>query len=69
MLIIMKKNADEETLVRVKEFLIARDFDIHQSTGANRTIIGVIGDTENLDQEEVEKLPGVHQVIRIAKEE
>jgi hypothetical protein len=69
MLIIMKKNADEETLVRVKEFLIAREFDIHQSTGTNRTIIGVIGDTESLDQHEVEKLPGVHQVIRIAKEE
>ncbi|HEY5975622.1 MAG TPA: hypothetical protein VIU41_12865 [Geobacteraceae bacterium] len=69
MLIIMKKNAAEEALVKVKEFLIAHDFDIHQSTGANRTIIGVIGETDNLDQHEVEKLPGVHQVIRITKEE
>lgn len=69
MLIIMKKTAYEEELVRVKEFLIDRDFDIHQSTGANRTIIGVIGDTEKLDTAIISDMPGVLQVIRIAKEE
>jgi hypothetical protein len=69
MLIIMKRSAEENELVHVKEFLIDRDFDIHQSTGANRTIIGVIGDTEKLDTAEVAGMPGVLQVIRIAKEE
>ena len=69
MLIIMKKSAKEDDLVHVKEFLINRDYDIHQSTGANRTIIGVIGDTEKLDTSEVGDMPGVLQVIRIAKEE
>jgi len=34
MLIIMKKSAKEDDLVHVKEFLINRDYDIHQSTGA-----------------------------------
>lgn len=69
MLIIMKKTAQEEELVSVKEFLIERDFDIHQSTGANRTIIGVIGDTGKLSTAQLEEMPGVLQVIRIAKEE
>jgi hypothetical protein len=69
MLIIMKKAAGEEELVHVKQFLIDRDYDIHQSTGANRTIIGVIGDTEKLATAEVGEMPGVLQVIRIAKEE
>jgi len=69
MLIIMKKSAEENELVHVKEFLIDRNFDIHQSTGANRTIIGVIGDTEKLETAEVAGMPGVLQVIRIAKEE
>jgi len=69
MLIIMKRSAEENELVHVKEFLIDRNFDIHQSTGANRTIIGVIGDTEKLDTAEVAGMPGVLQVIRIAKEE
>ncbi|MSM38117.1 MAG: hypothetical protein GJT30_00630 [Geobacter sp.] len=69
MLIIMKKNAPEETLDSIKEYLINRDFDIHQSTGANRTIIGVIGDTQTLDEGEIESMPGVSQVVRIRKDE
>ncbi len=68
MLIIMKKNADESALDQVKEFLIDRDFDIHQSTGANRTIIGVIGDTDTLDPGEIGEMPGVLQVVRINRE-
>lgn len=65
----MKTSADEEALINVKEYLINRNFDIHQSTGANRTIIGVIGDTESLDTRQIEAMPGVLQVIRIIKEE
>jgi hypothetical protein len=68
-LIIMRKNADESALDHVKEFLINRNYDIHQSTGANRIIIGVIGDTETLDIREIEGMPGVLQVIRITREE
>jgi hypothetical protein len=68
-LIIMKKSADESALDHVKEFLINKNFDIHQSTGANRIIIGVIGDTETLDAHGIEKMPGVLQVVRITREE
>ncbi|ACM21186.1 hypothetical protein Geob_2841 [Geotalea daltonii FRC-32] len=69
MLIIMKKSADESAQVHIKEYLINRNFDIHQSTGANRVIIGVIGDTEKLEPADLEAMPGVLQVIRINKEE
>lgn len=69
MLIIMKKSADEADLDHIKEYLISRNFDIHQSTGANRIIIGVIGDTDSLDIRELELLAGVLQVIRIIKDE
>jgi len=69
MLIIMKKHAPEETLDQIKEYLITRDYDIHQSTGANRTIIGVIGDTEALSVQEIESMPGVSQVVRIRKDD
>jgi chorismate mutase len=53
----------------IKEYLINHGFDIHQSTGANRTIIGVIGDTGLLDVGEIEALPGVSQVVRIKKDD
>lgn len=69
MLIIMKKHAEEAALDTIKEYLITRDFDIHQSTGANRTIIGVIGDTATLNDHEIEIMPGVSQVVRIRKDD
>lgn len=69
MLIIMRKHAAEEALDQIKEYLITRDFDIHQSTGANRTIIGVIGDTDTLDDRAIEGMPGVSQVVRIRKDD
>lgn len=68
MLIITKTNAPDESLDLIKEYLINRGFDIHQSTGANRTIIGVIGDTESLDEQQIEGMPGVSQVVRIRKD-
>jgi hypothetical protein len=69
MLIIMKKHAPDDTLDQIKEYLITRDFDIHQSTGANRTIIGVIGETDALNVQEIETMPGVSQVVRIKKDD
>lgn len=69
MLVIMKKSADEAALEHIKEYLINRNYDIHQSTGANRTIIGIIGNTSTLDIKDLESMQGVLQVIRIAKEE
>jgi uncharacterized protein YlzI (FlbEa/FlbD family) len=69
MLIIMQKHSEEEVLDAVKEYLITRDFDIHQSTGANRTIIGVIGDTSTLNDHEIEAMSGVSQVVRIRKDD
>ncbi len=69
MLIITKKGASEEALDAIKAYLIAHGFDIHQSTGANRTIIGVIGDTASLDEREIEAMPGVSQVVRIRKDD
>jgi len=65
----MKKTADESAVDQVKAYLIDRNFDIHQSTGVNRIIIGVIGDTDTLDIGKLEKMPGVLQVVRISRED
>ncbi len=65
MLIISKKNAPQETLDQIKEYLVNNGFDFHQSTGADRTIIGVIGDTHTLDEQTIATMSGVHQVVRI----
>jgi len=68
MLVVMKKTATEEDLQEVKQYLIDHDFDFHQSTGANRVIIGVIGDTAVVNQGELRALPGVLEVFKIPEE-
>ena len=68
MLVVMRKDADDTARESLKAYLIDRGFDIHQSTGANRVIIGVIGDTQRLATADIEGLPGVLQVVRIVKE-
>jgi hypothetical protein len=65
MLIVMRKGASEEQKRQVKQYLVEHDFDFHQSTGANRTIIGVIGDTNSINRTELEKLDGVHVIFKI----
>ncbi len=68
MLIVMKKAASEENLQEIKQYLIDHDFDFHQSTGANRIIIGVIGETQAIDQIKLRSLPGVLDVFKIPEE-
>jgi DAHP synthase ferredoxin-like domain len=69
MLIVMRTTASAADLERVKQYLIDRDFDFHQSTGANRVIIGVIGDAATIDQTALRALPGVLEIFRIPAEE
>ena len=68
MLIVMKQGASEEQKRQVKQYLVEHDFDFHQSTGANRSIIGVIGDTDSIDRATLEQLDGVHVIFKIPEE-
>ncbi|PLX98367.1 MAG: hypothetical protein C0622_11780 [Desulfuromonas sp.] len=69
MLVIMKKKASEEELEQVKEFLVEQDCDFHQSTGANRIILGVVGDTSKIDSKALKGITGVLDVYRIPDED
>lgn len=69
MLVIMKKAVTEEQLTGVKQYLVERDFDFHQSTGADRVILGVIGDTHTIDRDELRSQSGVLEVFKIPDEE
>ena len=64
----MQKNTTQSEIDQVKQYLINNDFDFHQSTGANHTIIGVIGDTAAFATTELEQLLGVLVVFKIPEE-
>jgi 3-deoxy-7-phosphoheptulonate synthase len=54
--------ASEHGIARLTE----RGFDDHRSTGAERTVLGVVGPTQELDTAEFELLPGVEEVVRVS---
>ncbi|MEA3363056.1 MAG: hypothetical protein U9Q61_07290 [Thermodesulfobacteriota bacterium] len=69
MLVIMKKTATEDNLEQVKQFLVEQDCDFHQSTGADRIILGVVGDTSRINCDRLMKIPGVLDSYSIPNEE
>ncbi|MFO7765530.1 MAG: hypothetical protein R6V33_03785 [Pelovirga sp.] len=69
MLVIMKKRSTEAEIEQVKEFLVNQDCDFHQSTGVDRIILGVVGDTRRIDRERLKKLNGVLDIYKIPDEE
>lgn len=69
MLLIMEKKATQSQLEEVKQFLVTTDCDFHQSTGSDRTILGIVGDTSVLDQDKLKQLPGVLDIYKIPDED
>lgn len=67
MVVVMEERATEEQVQRVVAQLIEMGFDVHRSTGANRTVIGAVGGSEQADPALIELLDGVREVLRITE--
>lgn len=65
MVIILEKNATEEQIENVVKHLEDYGFQVHKSTGVERTIIGAIGVQPNFDTRKISILDGVSEVYRI----
>jgi 3-deoxy-7-phosphoheptulonate synthase len=64
MVIVMERNATEAEIEAVTARLIADGFNVHRSTGVERTVLGVIGG-KIVDERDYELLEGVKEVLRI----
>ena len=69
MIIVMKPNATEENLARVKEKIERAGLSYHLSVGETRTIVGVIGDKKIIGsiEENMSVLDGVEKAVRITE--
>jgi 3-deoxy-7-phosphoheptulonate synthase len=65
MVIVMQAHATEDELHGVVQRVESLGFRAHVSSGAERTIIGVIGDERPVEPGVFEVLPGVERVVRI----
>src|SRR3989338_3903587 len=67
MIIIMKPDATDSQIEHVTEKLKKHGFGVHLSKGAERTVIGAIGDKSALELETIQMLPGVSEIVPIRK--
>jgi len=67
MVITLERNVPEKQVEEIIKKLNNLGFDIHRSTGVNRTVLGVIGDTAKIDIRDIKILPGVFNVVRISE--
>ena len=66
MIISMKKGASPEQIEHVKTLIASFGYRIHESVGAERTLLGAIGDERGKERLTcLEAQPGVEKVIRI----
>jgi 3-deoxy-7-phosphoheptulonate synthase len=63
----MSPVATEGELDAVIARLVEKGFDVHRSTGAERTVLGAVGHVENSDPRFFEDMPGVFEVVRISE--
>ncbi|MEE9118308.1 MAG: 3-deoxy-7-phosphoheptulonate synthase, partial [Calditrichia bacterium] len=62
---VLKDRISTDEVKNVKDYIIKTGARIHESEGAEKKILGVIGDKRDLDQMALEAFPGVEKVIRI----
>ena len=66
MVVVMKERATEEQVDAVIARLIELGMDVHRSSGATRTVLGVVG-ANKIDPGLIGILEGVHEVLRISE--
>ncbi len=65
MIIVVSKSASEKELKNLRDFLLNKGVQLHESDGISKRIIGIIGNKHNLDKDAIIAFPGVEKVIPI----
>jgi 3-deoxy-7-phosphoheptulonate synthase len=66
MVVVMKERSTEAQIEQVVARLVDMGMDVHRSTGATRTVLGVVGQGRP-DAALIEMMDGVHEVLRISE--
>jgi 3-deoxy-7-phosphoheptulonate synthase len=63
----MEQKATEEQIGAVIGHLVRLGFDVHRSTGTERTVLGAVGRGNVDDPQTLSVLDGVHEVLRVSE--
>ncbi len=68
MIVIMQTGAKPDQIANVVDRIESLGFDVHKSTGDERTILGVVGELspDEIDKEHLQMMAGVDRVVRVS---
>lgn len=67
MIIIMKPNASEEAVGKIKHLIESKGLQAHLSKGTEVTIVGVVGDKSKLQGANIELIEGVDKIVAVTE--
>ncbi len=67
MIAILKKGVSPEQLAKLRAFLESKNVQTHVIVGQRQTIIGLIGDTTNIDIRELESMDAIDAIRRVSE--
>ena len=67
MIVILKQNASKEKVEELKQLLLQRGLKLHLSDGEETSLIGLIGDTTQIHEDELKALEVVEDVRRVSE--
>ncbi len=66
MIVAMQETATEADIDNITTHLKQLGFEVHRSDGERQTVLGIVGATANLDEAQIEALPGVLNAHRVS---
>ncbi len=67
MIIIMKPNASNEAVGKIKNLIESNGLQVHLSEGTEVTIVGVVGDKSKLQGANIELMDGVDKIVAVTE--
>ncbi|GJQ61628.1 MAG: 3-deoxy-7-phosphoheptulonate synthase [Melioribacteraceae bacterium] len=65
MIVVLKDSATRENVQAVKDYIVGKGAQVHESEGIEKKIIGIIGNKRVIDKTALNAFPGVEHVIQI----
>ncbi len=66
MIVIMETPATGEQVLEVEAWIRKAGLEVHRSDGADRTILGLVGDISRIDKSRISMMPGVREIIKVS---
>ena len=67
MVVVLESGTSEKQIEEIIRILHDHGFDVHRSTGIQRTVLGAIGVHPEFDHRQIQLMPGVAEVVRVTE--